>query len=243
MSENRARVLVVDDDPLSRKILEQVLVSAGFEVESAADEIGLRYLIEAKLQDLLNQETTPLSAEDKREIIGDVIDNILGYGPIEALLNDPTVTEVMVNSPRTVYIERAGKIYLTDRHFVDEAHLLRIIDKIVARVGRRVDEASPRRLLREADGHLQNGLVAGQLYTLLAENGRWKEAVSSLERLVELSPLMEKPLKEWVTAQRARTGYHLGKRAESARLAAELEDEFHQSFAKALARAPEVPEH
>ena len=147
-------------DAIKRNIHYLLIEEMGTELDSAADEIGLRYRIEAKLQDLLNQETTPLSAEDKREIIGDVIDNILGYGPIEALLNDPTVTEVMVNSPRTVYIERAGKIYLTDRHFVDEAHLLRIIDKIVARVGRRVDEASPMVDARLPDGSRVNAIIS-----------------------------------------------------------------------------------
>ncbi len=147
-------------DAIKRNIHYLLIEEMGTELDSASDEVSLRYRIEAKLHDLLNQETTPLSAEDKREIVVDVIDNILGYGPIEALLNDPTVTEVMVNSPRTVYIERAGRIYLTDKHFVDEAHLLRIIDKIVARVGRRVDEASPMVDARLPDGSRVNAVIA-----------------------------------------------------------------------------------
>ncbi|MBN1193700.1 MAG: CpaF family protein [Coriobacteriia bacterium] len=147
-------------DAIKRNIHYLLIEDMGAELDSATDGLSLRYSIEAKLHDLLNQETTPLSAEDKREIIVDVIDNILGYGPIEVLLNDPTVTEVMVNNPRKVYIERAGKIYLTDRHFVDEAHMLRIIDKIVAQVGRRVDEASPMVDARLPDGSRVNAVIA-----------------------------------------------------------------------------------
>jgi len=148
-------------DAIKRNIHYLLIEEMGPELDaSGADEVSLRYRIEAKLQDLLNQESTPLSAEDKREIITDVIDNILGYGPIESLLNDPTVTEVMVNNPQTVYIERAGKIRATDKHFVDEAHLLRIIDKIVARVGRRVDEASPMVDARLPDGSRVNAIIA-----------------------------------------------------------------------------------
>ncbi len=148
-------------DAIKRNIHYLLIEEMGTELDSAqADEAGMRYRIEAKLQDLLNQETTPLSAEDKRGIIADVIDNILGYGPIETLLNDPTVTEVMVNNPQTVFIERAGRIYLTDKHFVDEAHLLRIIDKIVSRVGRRIDEASPMVDARLPDGSRVNAVIA-----------------------------------------------------------------------------------
>ncbi|MRS12807.1 MAG: CpaF family protein [Actinobacteria bacterium] len=147
-------------DAIKRNIHYLLIDEMGTELDTSTDEVGLRYRIEAKLQDLLNQETTPLSADDKREIVTDVIDNIMGYGPIESLLNDPTVTEVMVNNPGTVYIERAGKILTTEKHFVDEAHLLRIIDKIVARVGRRIDEASPMVDARLPDGSRVNAVIA-----------------------------------------------------------------------------------
>ncbi|MFO7633268.1 MAG: hypothetical protein R6W76_12040, partial [Caldilinea sp.] len=111
----------------------------GAEIAAATDEIALRMSIEAKLKELLSRENTPLSAADRREISVDVLDNILGYGPIQSLLEDPEITEIMVNNSETVYIERLGRIHLTDRRFIDEAHLLRIIDKIVAQVGRRID--------------------------------------------------------------------------------------------------------
>ena len=123
------------------------------------DEAELRVEIERKLQQMLDREETPLSASDKKEIIEDVVNNILGYGPIEPLLRDPTVTEIMVNDADTVYVERAGRIYATDKRFVDEDHLRRIIDKIVAQVGRRVDEASPMVDARLPDGSRVNAVI------------------------------------------------------------------------------------
>ncbi|HET6498672.1 MAG TPA: CpaF family protein, partial [Coriobacteriia bacterium] len=81
------------------------------------------------------------------------------YGPIQALLEDPEVTEVMVNNPNTVYLERKGRIIQTDRRFIDEAHLLRIIDKIVGQVGRRIDEASPMVDARLPDGSRVNAVI------------------------------------------------------------------------------------
>ncbi|TLM78318.1 MAG: CpaF family protein [Actinobacteria bacterium] len=123
------------------------------------NDVALRAAIESRLQKLLDDEATPLSAADKREIIDDVIDNVLGYGPIEPLLHDPTVTEVMVNNPSTIYVERAGRLYLTERRFVDEDHLRRIIDKIVGQVGRRIDESSPMVDARLADGSRVNAVV------------------------------------------------------------------------------------
>ncbi|MBU4556588.1 MAG: CpaF family protein [Actinobacteria bacterium] len=148
-------------DAIKRSVHYLLIEEMGADLDSAAtDDIALRYRIESKLLDLLDHETTPLSAEDKREIVSDVIDDILGFGPIEPLLNDPAVTEVMVNNPHTVYVERAGKIYMTDKRFVDEAHLLRVIDKIVARIGRRVDEASPMVDARLPDGSRVNAIIA-----------------------------------------------------------------------------------
>ncbi|MDZ4177892.1 MAG: CpaF family protein [Coriobacteriia bacterium] len=119
----------------------------------------LRLRIERRLAELLAEESTPLSSVERRQVITDVIDNILGYGPIQEFLDDPEITEVMVNNPATIYIERFGKIYLTGRRFIDEAHLLRIIDKIVARVGRRIDESSPMVDARLPDGSRVNAVV------------------------------------------------------------------------------------
>ena len=88
-------------------------------------------------------DRTPLTREERRRIVRELTDDILGYGPLEPLLRDDDVTEVMVNNFDRIFIERAGKIERTEATFADNAHLLRIIDKIVSQIGRRVDEASP----------------------------------------------------------------------------------------------------
>jgi len=126
---------------------------------SDADDAELRARIERRLAELLAEESTPLSATERRQVMTDVIDNILGYGPIQEFLDDPLVTEVMVNNPSTIYIEQFGKIQPTDRRFIDEQHLLRIIDKIVSRVGRRIDESSPMVDARLPDGSRVNAVV------------------------------------------------------------------------------------
>jgi len=123
------------------------------------DVAALRYMIEGRLPRLLDEEETPLSAADRRDIIADVLDDILGYGPIEPLLNDPTVTEVMVNGPETIYVERDGRLFPTGRRFADEEHLSRIIDKIVGKVGRRIDESSPMVDARLPDGSRVNAVI------------------------------------------------------------------------------------
>jgi pilus assembly protein CpaF len=102
---------------------------------------------------------TPLGREERRELVRQLTDDILGYGPLERYLSDDSVTEVMVNGPDHVYVERSGKIERADARFVDEAHLMRIIDKIVSQVGRRVDEASPMVDARLPDGSRVNAII------------------------------------------------------------------------------------
>src|SRR5438034_1274653 len=101
----------------------------------------------------------PLTNEERREPVRQLTDDILGYGPLEQLLADGSVTEVMVNAADRVYIERSGKVERTSVRFVDDAHLMRIIDKIVSQVGRRVDEASPMVDARLPDGSRVNAII------------------------------------------------------------------------------------
>ncbi|HYZ18969.1 MAG TPA: CpaF family protein, partial [Gaiellaceae bacterium] len=104
-------------------------------------------------------DRTPLTREERRRIVREITDDILGYGPLEPLLRDDSVTEVMVNNFDRIYIEREGKLERTDVAFADNAHLLRIIDKIVSQVGRRVDEASPMVDARLPDGSRVNAII------------------------------------------------------------------------------------
>jgi pilus assembly protein CpaF len=111
------------------------------------------------LQQVLSVEETPLTISDRTRLAQEIADDILGYGPLEPYLRDPEVTEVMVNGPDNIYVERAGRLFPVDNQFNDEAHLRRTIDKIVARVGRRIDESSPMVDARLADGSRVNAIV------------------------------------------------------------------------------------
>jgi pilus assembly protein CpaF len=122
-------------------------------------EDDLRRRVHEQLHAALAQERAPLSAADKAQLIQDVSDDILGYGPIDRLLKDDEVTEVMVNGPELVFVERAGRIERTNASFVDETHLRRIIDKIVSQVGRRIDEATPMVDARLPDGSRVNAVI------------------------------------------------------------------------------------
>ena len=109
--------------------------------------------------EMLAVEKTPLTRQERQEIIRQITDDILGYGPLEPFLRDDSITEVMVNDHKTIYIERHGKITRTNAQFVDEAHLLRIIDKIISRIGRRIDESSPYVDARLPDGSRVNAII------------------------------------------------------------------------------------
>jgi pilus assembly protein CpaF len=147
-------------DAIKKHLHYLLIEEMGTEIDSDESTNGeMRAKIERKLRQLLDQESTPLSGEDRREIISDVIDNILGYGPIQPFLEDTEITEVMVNNPDTIFIERHGKIVQTDRRFIDKDHLLRVIDKIVSQVGRRIDEASPMVDARLPDGSRVNAII------------------------------------------------------------------------------------
>ena len=127
--------------------------------DDIADADELEHRVRQTLGELLSREETPLTTPDRTRIVQQVVDEVLGHGPIEPLLRDPTVTEVMVNGPHRVYVERCGQLVASDVEFADEAHLRRIIDRIVSRVGRRVDEASPMVDARLPDGSRVNAIV------------------------------------------------------------------------------------
>lgn len=122
-------------------------------------EDDLRRRVHEQLHNALAQERAPLSAADKAQLIQDVSDDILGYGPIDRLLKDEEITEVMVNGPEKVYVERNGRLERATASFVDEVHLRRIIDKIVGEIGRRIDESSPLCDARLPDGSRVNAVI------------------------------------------------------------------------------------
>src|ERR687895_446378 len=121
------------------------------------EDLSERVLREVTEQ--LAMDRTPLTREERRRIVREITDDILGYGPLEPLLNDDSVTEVMVNNFDQIYIERDGKIDRSDTTFADNAHLMRIIDKIVSQIGRRIDESSPMVDARLPDGSRVNAII------------------------------------------------------------------------------------
>jgi pilus assembly protein CpaF len=137
--------------------LLEVLGPTLYDAKMDESELGSR--VRQTLQAVIEAEDAPLSAQDRARIATEVADEILGHGPLEALLRDPDVSEIMVNGPSLVYVERAGRLHQVDVAFVDEAHLRRTIDKIVGRIGRRVDESSPMVDARLPDGSRVNAVV------------------------------------------------------------------------------------
>ena len=121
-------------------------------------ELELR--VRQTLQSVLNSENTPLAAADRNRIAQEVADEILGLGPLEPLLRDGEITEIMVNGPNDIFVERSGKIFAVEAKFTSDMHLRRTIDKIVSRIGRRVDESSPMVDARLADGSRVNAVIA-----------------------------------------------------------------------------------
>jgi pilus assembly protein CpaF len=124
-----------------------------------SDEAGGRQRLLSIILQLIGEQSAPLSTLDRDRLAQDILDEVFGLGPLEPLLHDPTVSDILVNTYKTVYVERRGVIEKTDIAFKDEAHLMHIIDKIVSAVGRRIDESSPMVDARLLDGSRVNIVI------------------------------------------------------------------------------------
>jgi pilus assembly protein CpaF len=122
-------------------------------------EERLHALVRGELNKVVEEHELPLTTEQRLRLVSDVQDDVLGHGPLERLLDDPTVTEIMVNGPEMIYIEQNGRLRRSDARFASEDHLRRIIERIVSRVGRRIDESSPLVDARLADGSRVNAVI------------------------------------------------------------------------------------
>jgi pilus assembly protein CpaF len=140
---------------IHRKLLDRINLEA---LSSLAGERA-RAEIRIAVAKLVDEERTPLSLAEKERVIEEVLDEVFGLGPLEPLLRDPTISDILVTTPKLVYIERGGKLFRTSVEFKDNTHLLRIIEKVVARVGRRVDESSPLCDARLPDGSRVNAAI------------------------------------------------------------------------------------
>jgi pilus assembly protein CpaF len=126
---------------------------------SGIEEKEARKQIRAVAQKLIDEESIPLNTQTRHQIIKEIEDDVLGLGPLEALLYDPTIADILVNGSRKVYVERFGKLELTPVRFNDDSHLMKVIDRIVSRVGRRIDESSPMVDARLKDGSRVNAII------------------------------------------------------------------------------------
>jgi pilus assembly protein CpaF len=165
----------------------------------------LREELTVMVERLLNEENMVVNSVERRGLVRDIQHEMLGLGPLEPLLADPTISDILVNGAHQVYVERRGQLSLTNVTFADDAHLMKIIDKIVSRIGRRVDESSPMADARLADGSRVNVIIPP-----LALDGpvmsirRFSVVPLTMEKLIEfktLTPAMAEVLKCLATAE------------------------------------------
>ncbi|ASQ90254.1 pilus assembly protein CpaF [Prosthecochloris sp. GSB1] len=140
---------------LHQKLLTRIDLDS---IESLSSE-QLRNELGVLLASIIEEDAIPLNHQERTRVIADLKNEIMGLGPLEPLLADPAISEIMVNGSQNVYVEKSGRIHLTDICFGDDAHLMKIIDKIVSRVGRRIDESSPMADARLPDGSRVNAII------------------------------------------------------------------------------------
>jgi pilus assembly protein CpaF len=140
---------------IHKKLLERIDLAALEALPPERVKTEIRHIVERMLED----EGAAVNAAERQQIVKDIQNEVLGLGPLEPLLADPTVSEIMVNGHRQVYVERFGRLQLTDARFGSSAHLMKIIDKIVSAVGRRIDESTPMVDARLADGSRVNAII------------------------------------------------------------------------------------
>ena len=180
------------DDALSRlkqRVSEALLVRMGPSLfDASISPAQLSHGVVQELGRLVQELKIPLTIPERDHLVATITDQVLGYGPLEAYLNDPTITEIMVNGLDGIYVERKGRLVLTDGAFLSEQHILRVIDRIVASVGRRIDEASPMVDARLPDGSRVNAIISP-----LAIDGpqltirKFTQQVMTLDNLVQLN--------------------------------------------------------
>jgi pilus assembly protein CpaF len=140
---------------IHRKLLDRINLEAVYAMPGER----VRQEIRPSIAKLVGEEKTPLTLVEKDRLIEEVLDEVFGLGPLEPLLRDRTVCDILVTTPRLIYVERGGKLERTNIEFKDDAHLMRIIERVVSRVGRRIDESSPMVDARLPDGSRVNAVI------------------------------------------------------------------------------------
>jgi pilus assembly protein CpaF len=194
-----------DEKAWKQEIIHRIVKMLDLPMLANLQEQEARSLIRESCEGVMAQESLPFNIPTRQRIIQEVENEILGLGPLEQLLSDPTVSDILVNGPNQVYTERHGKLELSTVHFDSELHLMTIIDRIVSRVGRRIDESSPM-----VDARLQDGSRVNVIIPPLAIDGpqlsirRFAVECLTMERLIalnELTPDIAKVLEAIVRAR------------------------------------------
>src|SRR5579859_3081869 len=144
---------------LKSSLHRDLLSKIDLEKLTSLQDLRARNQVQSIIFDLIGNSSIPLSAGEKDRLCKEVLHEVFGLGPLEPLLQDPTINDILVNTHRQVYVERGGLLELTNVVFKDSAHLRHIIDKIVSNVGRRVDESSPMCDARLDDGSRVNVII------------------------------------------------------------------------------------
>ncbi len=148
-----------DHRGLKTKLHTQLLEEIDLESLNRLSEGVARERVGVIIRDMLHRERTPLASIERERIVLEILDELFGLGPLEPLLADGTISDILVNGSQKIFVERRGKLEATGARFDDDAHLMRIIDRIVSRVGRRVDESSPMVDARLPDGSRVNAII------------------------------------------------------------------------------------
>ena len=149
----------IDYQELRTRLHAQVLEKIDLESLNRLREEAARDRVREAIRELLQRERTPLALTEREQMTREIMDELFGLGPLERLLSDATISDILVNGPNRVYVERKGRLQRTETRFNDSHHLMRIINRIVSRVGRRIDESSPMVDARLPDGSRVNVVI------------------------------------------------------------------------------------
>jgi len=141
------------------RIIEEINSGTVRDVEAEGKESDLEQAISGIVESYLDEEGVFITKLDKQKLITEIIDETIGFGPINRLIRDPSISEIMVNGPQNVYVEKKGRLIRTDVVFKDDQHVMKVIEKIVAPLGRRIDESSPMVDARLPDGSRVNAII------------------------------------------------------------------------------------
>ncbi len=196
---------ILDLEQYKATIHGALLSKIDLEKLASADTGKARLAVAALIQEIVLAERVPLNAGEKEVIESDLLDDVFGLGPLESLLRDPAVSDILINNANTVYIERRGMLQKTSARFRDDRHLMQVIDRIVSKVGRRIDESSPM-----VDARLEDGSRVNAIIPPLALDGpcmsirRFGTGPVSADTLVSLKSISAEMLQILAAAVKAR---------------------------------------